>query len=118
MKQMEYDVLVVGGGPAGSVSARYAAERGASVLMIEKRQEIGSPVRCGEGISLGWIEDYGITKDSKWLIHEVDGARIISPGGHRLDITREWPATRWVPPSEGISSTRCSLRWPQRRERT
>jgi digeranylgeranylglycerophospholipid reductase len=54
--------------------------------MIEKRQEIGSPVRCGEGISLEWISDYGIEKDDRWLIHEVDGARIISPGGHRLDI--------------------------------
>ncbi len=83
---MEYDVVVVGGGPAGSTAARYAAMNGASVLMIEKRQEIGSPVRCGEGISLGWIKDYGIEKDERWLIHEVDGARIISPGGHRLDI--------------------------------
>ena len=86
MKELDYDVLVVGGGPAGSVSARYAAEKGASVLMIEKRQEIGSPVRCGEGISLGWLDDYGIKRDKKWLIHEVDGARIISPGGYILEI--------------------------------
>ena len=86
MKEMEYDVLVVGGGPAGSVSARYAAEKGASVLMIEKRQEIGSPVRCGEGLSLGWLDDYGIKEEGDWLIHRIDGARIISPGGHMLEI--------------------------------
>ena len=86
MKEMEYDVLVVGGGPAGSVSARYAAEKGASVLMIEKRQEIGSPVRCGEGLSLGWLGDYGIKESGDWLIHRIDGARIISPSGHVLEI--------------------------------
>lgn len=42
------DVLVVGSGPAGSTAARYAAENGASVLMIERRKEVGVPVRCGE----------------------------------------------------------------------
>lgn len=42
------DVLVVGSGPAGSTAARYAAEGGASVLMIERRKEVGVPVRCGE----------------------------------------------------------------------
>lgn len=42
------DVLVVGSGPAGSTTARYAAESGASVLMIERRSQVGVPVRCGE----------------------------------------------------------------------
>jgi len=42
------DVLVVGAGPAGSVTARYAALKGISVTVIERRREIGIPVRCGE----------------------------------------------------------------------
>ncbi len=41
----EYDVVVVGGGPAGTMTAKWAAKSGARVLVIEKRQEIGSPVR-------------------------------------------------------------------------
>ncbi len=86
MKEMEYDVVVVGAGPAGSTTARYAALKGSNVLLIEKRQEIGSPVRCGEGISLGWLEDYDIKKDKSWLIHEIDGARIFSPSGYSLKI--------------------------------
>ncbi|MCH8272413.1 MAG: FAD-dependent oxidoreductase, partial [Candidatus Marinimicrobia bacterium] len=32
----EYDLIVVGGGPAGSTAAKFAAEGGASVLMLEK----------------------------------------------------------------------------------
>lgn len=42
------DVLVVGSGPAGSTAARFAAENGASVLFIERRAQVGVPVRCGE----------------------------------------------------------------------
>lgn len=42
------DILVVGSGPAGSTTARFAAESGASVLFIERRPQVGVPVRCGE----------------------------------------------------------------------
>jgi flavin-dependent dehydrogenase len=48
---MEYDAVVVGGGPAGSVTARFAAESGVKVIILERRTEIGVPVLCGEGIS-------------------------------------------------------------------
>jgi len=41
-----YDVLVVGGGPAGAVAAETAADAGLSVLLVEKRSTIGVPVRC------------------------------------------------------------------------
>ncbi|MBM47907.1 MAG: hypothetical protein CMB35_04775 [Euryarchaeota archaeon] len=43
-----WDVIVVGGGPAGSTTARYAAEGGLSVLVIDSKDSIGSPLQCGE----------------------------------------------------------------------
>jgi digeranylgeranylglycerophospholipid reductase len=45
----ECDVLVVGGGPAGSSAARAAAKNGAKTILIEK-QKIISNVPCAEGI--------------------------------------------------------------------
>jgi len=42
------DILVVGSGPAGSTAARFAAQTGASVKIIERRSKVGVPVRCGE----------------------------------------------------------------------
>lgn len=44
----DVDILIVGSGPAGSVTARYAAESGASVMVLERRPQVGVPVRCGE----------------------------------------------------------------------
>ena len=77
----DYDIVVVGAGPAGSSTARWAAKNGARVLMLEKRQEIGSPVRCGEGISRAWLDSVDLKLDSKSVACEVKGAKIISPNG-------------------------------------
>ncbi len=42
------DVLVVGSGPAGSTTARFAAMQGAKVTIIDRHEKVGTPVRCGE----------------------------------------------------------------------
>ena len=82
----DVDVVVVGCGPAGTITAKYAAKSGANVLLIEKRQEIGSPVRCGEGIAGRWLGDVGIKESDKWVVHRVKGAKIVSPDGSTLYI--------------------------------
>ena len=48
---MEYDVVVVGGRVGGSSASIFASRNGAEVLMIEKNQEIGTPVQCAEETS-------------------------------------------------------------------
>ena len=77
---MKYDVVIVGSGPAGTVTARFAAEAGAKVLILERRQEIGSPVLCGEGISRK-IDEWKMLEGTRWIAGRMDGARIYSPDG-------------------------------------
>ena len=46
--EFDWDAVIIGGGPAGSTVARYAAEGGAKVLVVDRRKEIGTPLQCGE----------------------------------------------------------------------
>lgn len=84
----EYDVIVVGAGPAGSVAAKTAAEGGLSVLLIEKRQEIGEPVRCAEGVSAEALAAF-VKPDTKWICARINTARLFSPSGKRIEITEK-----------------------------
>jgi digeranylgeranylglycerophospholipid reductase len=70
-----YDVVVVGAGPGGSVAAREAARLGLSVLLLEKRQEIGSPVRCAEGMAHEQLVPF-IEPDYRWISATVSKAQI------------------------------------------
>ena len=78
---LDVDVLVVGAGPGGSTAARYAALGGARTLLIEKRTEIGTPVRCGEGVAKRWLEEIGLHPDKAFVVNEVEGARVVAPDG-------------------------------------
>ncbi|MGZ4934732.1 MAG: NAD(P)/FAD-dependent oxidoreductase [Halobacteriota archaeon] len=84
----EYDVIVVGAGPGGSVAARTAAEE-CDVLLIEKRQEIGDPVRCAEAVSIGSAATY-LAPDKKWISSEIKGMQLIAPDGTTIEL-REQP---------------------------
>jgi digeranylgeranylglycerophospholipid reductase len=85
---MKFDVVVVGAGPAGCVTAKYAALSGATVLIVERDEEIGVPVLCGEGISKK-VDDLGIIKKGRWVENEVEGARIFSPNGTMVKLSTE-----------------------------
>ncbi len=85
---MKYDAVVVGSGPAGTVTARFAAESGAKVLIIERRSEVGVPVLCGEGISKN-VDDYKVLEGRRWIANNMDGARIFSPDGTKVTLAAE-----------------------------
>ncbi|MDG6244812.1 MAG: NAD(P)/FAD-dependent oxidoreductase [Methanolobus sp.] len=84
----EYDVVVIGAGPAGSIAAKTAAKKGLDVLLIEKRQEIGDPVRCAEGVSKIWLRKH-IEPDHRWICADLKGSRIFSPDGTMIEMAEE-----------------------------
>lgn len=80
--KVEYDVVVVGAGPGGIKAAWEAKKNGAgSVLLIDRKQEIGAPVRCGEALSKGWMDRLGIKPKSNFCLQKVEGCLLVSPSG-------------------------------------
>ena len=82
-KQMN-DVIVIGAGPAGTACARKLAESGFSVEVFDKRAEIGSPKRCGEGLSESSQDFVGKIPD-RCIARKIKGARLYAPDGRYLD---------------------------------
>jgi len=82
-----YDVIVVGAGPAGGMASYTIASKGFSVLVMEKKKEIGKPVQCGEGITKFCLENVGLSK-GEWIKWKVKGIKSILPGGYYF-YTRE-----------------------------
>jgi len=78
-----YDLIVVGAGPAGSTAAWTAAQLGLSVLLVEKRQEIGSPVRCAEGVAREALAEF-LEPDPAWISARIDRAQIVASAGGRV----------------------------------
>lgn len=95
-EEIKVDVVIVGAGPAGTTTARYAAEAGADVLVLERRAQVGVPVRCGEFMPSveemnamfpgyeGMAELFEVTPDLVSL--KLDTTRIYSPKMKRYDL--------------------------------
>lgn len=81
-----FDVVIVGGGPAGSTAAEYSAKNGASVLLLEKDREIGVPVRCAEGVSADSIRLFFEPK-LQFIQTPINSANFILPNGTKIHIS-------------------------------
>ena len=63
MEELNFDIVVVGGGPAGSSAAHMAAKNGCTVALIEKEKEIAETVRTSGVTWISDINEFGIPKD-------------------------------------------------------
>jgi geranylgeranyl reductase family protein len=82
---MNYDVVVIGAGPAGCLAAKYASKYGASTLLLEEHERIGSPVHCTGLLSTGVLKECELS-EGKFILNRVRGAYIYSPSGRSLAI--------------------------------
>jgi geranylgeranyl reductase family protein len=83
-KQDRYDIVVVGGGPAGAIAAKESAERGASVLLIEERRQVGLPVQCTGLLSVRGFEASGASDDV--ILREMKGVFAYAPSGKKISV--------------------------------
>jgi digeranylgeranylglycerophospholipid reductase len=86
---MQVDVLVVGLGPGGLIALREFAKQGFTVLGIDRKQELGWPKRCAEGVSDEGLAHCGVKPDPAWAYGRIEGAALYSPSGKRVVLEDE-----------------------------
>src|SRR5687767_14883071 len=82
-----WDVVVVGGGPAGLITARDLAADGCSVVLLEEHTQIGAPVHCTGVLGCEAFEELGL--DRRSILHIADSASFISASGHIVRLASE-----------------------------
>ena len=82
---MNYDVVVVGAGPAGAIAAKYAAINGAKTLLIEEHASIGSPVQCTGLISTKALRECELG-EGNFVLSKIRGAFVYAPNGEEACI--------------------------------
>jgi geranylgeranyl reductase family protein len=99
-----FDLIVIGGGPAGAATAIQASRGGASVAIFEKAST-GRDKVCGDGLTpraIGALQKLQIDLEG---IHKINGLRMIA-GKTRREL--EWPSGGSFP-SYGAVWTRREL---------
>jgi digeranylgeranylglycerophospholipid reductase len=82
----EYDIVIVGAGPAGSAAAKAAAEKNMKVILLEQRKDVGAPQHCGGNFYSHGVEpkrflDFVRSMDKRIILREYDKIRVFSPSG-------------------------------------
>ncbi len=81
-ESVDYDVVVVGSGPAGASTARAAAQRGLRVLLVDKKQELGAPIQCSGAVSAHALHDADITPIDDFVASDIYGFAVYDAQGN------------------------------------
>ncbi|MFK8101145.1 MAG: geranylgeranyl reductase family protein [Saprospiraceae bacterium] len=93
--QENYDVVIIGSGPAGTTTARIAAQNNLKVLLVDKKQELGSPIQCSGAISHHGLVSVGVSPEEEFVHEAIYGFDILNEKGDskKIDYRELKPAT-------------------------
>ncbi len=79
MSDSQFDVAVIGAGPAGTFAAYTAAKSGLKTAVFEEHEKIGEPVHCGECLSELATKRLGLDLPQDVISLRVKGIRLVFP---------------------------------------
>jgi len=87
LKQLSYDILIIGGGFAGSTAAWHLSRKGLRILLIDSKpwNRIGDKP-CGDAVSKEHFDNLGMPyPEGEQLEQKIEGIKLYSP-----DMSTEW----------------------------
>lgn len=82
-----HDVIVIGAGPAGSMTAGRLADRGHDVLLLEEHEAIGRPVHCTGLLGTDAFDEFGLPADV--ILGRAGSARFWGAAGESVPIVAD-----------------------------
>lgn len=82
----EFDIVITGSGPAGAITAYYAAKNGLRVLLADKKQELGAPIQCSGAVSYNALEQAGVLPSAEFIQEPIYGFTIYNAAGQKKTI--------------------------------
>ncbi len=105
MIESEDDLIVVGGGPAGLLSAISASKKGVGVTLLESKNVIGHHEHCAGLLSIDGLKSLNLLNLPSNIVQNkaIRGSKIYSPKGELIVVQKNEP-TAWVVDRAGFDS--------------
>jgi len=94
MSRVDYDLIVAGAGPAGSMAALTAAQAGLRVALVEEHPEVGSPVHCSGKIQLHAFREFDLPRHL--VMNTLQAGVFYAPDGSVVRVRRAQPDSHVV----------------------
>jgi len=87
MSRPDFDVIVAGAGPAGSMAARTAAVLGLRTALMEEHEQPGLPAHCSGKLQLHAFREFDLP--TSLVMNTLRAGAFYSPGGAHFRVRRE-----------------------------
>ncbi|TMI76139.1 MAG: geranylgeranyl reductase family protein [Bacillati bacterium ANGP1] len=90
----DFDVIVVGAGPAGGMAAGTAAAMGLRTVLIEEHPEIGAPTHCSGKLQLHAFREFNLPQ--RLVLNTLQAGAFYAPNGAVARVRRAVPDSHVV----------------------
>src|SRR5712692_2782901 len=91
---LDFDVIVVGAGPAGGMAAGTAAARGLRTALVEEHPEIGAPTHCSGKLQLHAFREFNLP--DHLILNTLQAGAFYAPNGVVARVRRAAPDSHVV----------------------
>ncbi len=87
----DYDTIILGAGTAGLSAGSVFEKSGKSYIILDKKDEIGLPVRSTGAVSLEWVKKLGMPTDDSIVASRISSVKFATDTGKSVELRYDHP---------------------------